>query len=104
MNWFFKAVLNFIALVVFIVVITSVRFCLFDNFDKNVYGICASCSEFIETKVEAGILLAGLFIATVILGRSVSWDEREREREREREGGGGGLIDNYMCTITYSNL
>ena len=73
MNWFIKAVLNLLALIVFIIVIVVARPCLFDNFDKTVYGICASCgNEFVSTKVEAGVLLAGLFIATVILGRSVS--------------------------------
>ena len=72
MSWIIKALLNLIALVVYIVVITGVRSCLFDNFDKTIYGICTSCNEFIETKVEASVLLVALFIATVILGRSVS--------------------------------
>ena len=71
MNWFFKAVLNLLALIIFIVVISAVNPCLFDNFDKAVYGICTHCNEFVETKVEAGVLLAALFVATVILGRSV---------------------------------
>lgn len=72
MNWIIKAILNFIVLIVFIVVISVIRPCLFDNFDKSVYGICTSCSEFVESKIEAGVLLAALFVATVILGRSVS--------------------------------
>lgn len=73
MNWFIKAMINFIALIMFVLVITVIRPCLFDNFDKTVYGICASCNnEFVGTKVEAGILMAGLFVATVFLGRSVS--------------------------------
>ena len=72
MNWIIKAVLNLIALIIFIVVVNAIRPCLFDNFDKTVYGICRSCNEFVEIRVEAGVLLAALFVATVILGRSVS--------------------------------
>ena len=72
MNWIIKAVLNLIALIVFIIVISVIRPCLFDNFDKTVYGICTSCTEFMEIKVEAGVLLVVLFLATVFLGRSVS--------------------------------
>ena len=72
MNWIIKAVLNLTALIIFIIVVSVIRPCLFDNFDKTVYGICRRCSEFVEIKVEAGVLLAALFVATVILGRSVS--------------------------------
>ena len=72
MNWIIKAVLNFIVLIIFIIVVSVIRPCLFDNFDKTVYGICRRCNEFVEIKVEAGVLLAALFVATVILGRSVS--------------------------------
>lgn len=72
MNWIIKAVLNLIALIIFIIVVSVIQPCLFDNFDKTVYGICRRCNEFVEIKVEAGVLLAALFVATVILGRSVS--------------------------------
>ena len=72
MNWIIKAVLNLIALIIFIIVVSVIQPCLFDNFDKTVYGICRRCNEFLEIRVEAGILLAALFVATVILGRSVS--------------------------------
>ena len=72
MNWIIKAVLNLIALIMFVIVISVIRPCLFDNFDKTVYGICTHCNEFVEIKVEAGVLLTVLFLATVLLGRSVS--------------------------------
>ena len=72
MNWMIKAFLNLITLIIFIIVISTIRPCLFDNFDKTVYGICTSCNEFVETKVEASVLLATLFLAILFLGRSVS--------------------------------
>lgn len=72
MNWFFKAVLNGIAFIIYVVIIASVKSCLFDNYDKSIVGICAPCERYIELKIQAGIFLSAVFVATVILGRSVS--------------------------------
>ena len=40
LNWIIKCTLNLVALIVYLVVILDVRHCLFDNYDKSVYGIC----------------------------------------------------------------
>ena len=40
LNWIIKFVINLIALVIFLVIICSHQACLFDNYDKSVYGIC----------------------------------------------------------------
>ena len=54
------------------VVITDIKHCLFDNYDKTIIGICTSCDEYVELKIQAGIFLSAVFVATVLLGRSVS--------------------------------
>lgn len=70
LNWIIKGLLNLMALVVYLVVIAEVRHCLFDNYDKSVFGICTSCHDYTQSKTTAGIFLCAVFIATVILGRS----------------------------------
>ena len=40
LNWIIKSVINVIALIIFLVIICSYQACLFDNYDKSVYGIC----------------------------------------------------------------
>lgn len=40
LNWIIKCTLNLLALIVYLVIILDVRHCLFDNYDKSVYGIC----------------------------------------------------------------
>ena len=72
MNWLIKALLNLSAFIVYTVVVTEIRSCLFDNFDKTVFGICTSCDQFIETKTYSIILIFTVFCATVLLGRHVS--------------------------------
>lgn len=72
MNWLIKCLLNLIAFVVYAVVVLDIRSCLFDNYDKTVFGICTSCDQFIETKISSSILLFTVFCATVLLGRHVS--------------------------------
>ncbi len=71
MNWLIKALLNLLVFCVYAIVAASVNACLFDNFDKTVYGMC-SCDQFIETKNSSIILLFIVFCATVLLGRHVS--------------------------------
>lgn len=72
MNWLYKALLNLIAFIVYTVVVIDIRSCLFDNYDKTIYGICTSCDLFIDTKTYSSILLFTVFCATVLLGRHVS--------------------------------
>ena len=74
MNWMIKASMNLIAFVVYVSVIAGARHCLFDNYDLNVFGICSACEQHVQSKVIAGIILAAMFLATVVLGRSVRMD------------------------------
>lgn len=71
MNWIIKTLLNLILFIVYTIVVIGIRSCLFDNLDKNVFGICTSCDQFLETKVSSVVLLFILFCATVCLGRHV---------------------------------
>lgn len=75
MNWLIKFLLNLIAFIVYAVVVLDIRNCLFDNYDKVVFGFCTSCDQFIETKTSSSILLFTVFCATVLLGRHVSYLE-----------------------------
>lgn len=72
MNWIYKALLNLAAFIVYTVVVVGTRSCLFDNYDKTIFGICTSCDQFIETKIYSSILLSTVLCATVLLGRHVS--------------------------------
>lgn len=72
MNWLIKAVLNIIAFIVYIIVVVGVRNCLFDNFDKTVFGFCTNCQQYEETKSSSAILLSAVLCATIVLGRHVS--------------------------------
>lgn len=72
LNWLIKALLNLVAFVLYVAVVVGVRSCLFDNYDKSVFGICTNCNEYIETKSSSSILLFLVFVATVMLGRHVS--------------------------------
>jgi len=40
LNWIIRSLLNLIALVIYLIVILFIQSCLFDNYDKSVYGIC----------------------------------------------------------------
>jgi hypothetical protein len=71
MNWLIKCLLNLLAFIVYAVVVLDVASCLFDNYDKTVFGFCTSCDDFIETKVSSTVLLFTVFCATVLLGRHV---------------------------------
>lgn len=71
MNWLIKFILNLTAFIIYAVVVIDIRSCLFDNYDKTVYGLCTSCNQFIETKISSLILLLTVFCATVLLGRHV---------------------------------
>ncbi len=72
MNWLIKFVLNLAAFIVYAVVVLDIRSCLFDNYDRTVFGICTSCKQYNETKISSTILLFTVFCATVLLGRHVS--------------------------------
>lgn len=72
MNWLYKAMLNLIAFIVYTVIVNVTRSCLFDNFDKTIYGYYTDCDLFIETKISSSILLATVLCATILLGRHVS--------------------------------
>ena len=72
MNWLIKFLLNLLAFIIYAVVVLDVRSCLFDNYDKSVFGFCTSCDDYIETKISSSILLFTVFCATVLLGRHVS--------------------------------
>ena len=72
MNWLIKFLLNLSAFIVYAVVVLNIRSCLFDNYDKTIFGICTSCDEYIETKISSSILLFTVFCATFLLGRHVS--------------------------------
>ena len=72
MNWLYKALLNLIAFIVYTVVVLGTQSCLFDNYDKTIFGFCTSCDQFIETKTYSSILLFTVLCATILLGRHVS--------------------------------
>ncbi len=74
MNWLFKAVLNIIAFIIYTAIIAGSDHCLFDNYDLTVYGICAECESHPQSKWTSGVSLAAVLVATIILGRSVSWE------------------------------
>lgn len=71
LNWLIKSVLNVLAFIVYLVVVLEISACLFDNFDKSVYGICMKCEVYQESKVASSILLAIVVVATIFLGRQV---------------------------------
>lgn len=93
MNWLIKCSLNLVAFVVYAVVVLDVRSCLFDNYDKTIFGFCTSCDQFIETKISSSILLFTVFCATVLLGRHVDntyrmaflWKLKTQEETEEKK-------------------
>ena len=68
-----RALLSTIAVVIYILVITYIRRCIFTNYDKSVYGICWECSWIFELKDSASITLVALLGACIMLGRHVSY-------------------------------
>jgi hypothetical protein len=93
LNWIIKSTITLMAIVLYLYVIHGTRRCLFDNYDKSVYGICRSCAEYPELKGMATIVLVGLFIATVLLGRnndityrmSFLWKQRTQEEKEQKK-------------------
>ena len=71
LNWFIKSALNVAVFVVYLAVVLNISSCLFDNFDKSVYGICMKCEVYQESKVASSVLLAIVVVATIFLGRQV---------------------------------
>lgn len=57
---------------VYVTVILSAQSCLYDNYDKAVFGICWECDWMFELKDRAAIILVVLFISVAFLGRHVS--------------------------------
>lgn len=72
MNWIIKFFINLSAFIVYAVVVVDIRSCLFDNYDKTIFGYCTNCDHFVETKTHSSILLLTVFCGTVLLGRHVS--------------------------------
>lgn len=71
LNWLIKSVLNMLVFGMYLVVVLSISHCLFDNFDKSVYGICTKCDIYLESRTASSIQLAIVLVATILLGRHV---------------------------------
>ncbi|XP_065903234.1 adenylate cyclase type 6-like [Dysidea avara] len=69
LNWITKTVINLTAVSVYTGIIAGARHCLFDNFDRAVYGLCIPCTHYFQLKVESVILLWTLFLALLMIAR-----------------------------------
>lgn len=74
LNWFYKALISLVAVGVYIGVILGVQYCLYDNYDKFVFGFCWECNWIFELKYRAVIVLSMLSLFIISLGRHVSFN------------------------------
>ena len=71
LNWVYKSILTLLAATIYLVVILVVRPCLFDNYDKTIYGICWQCSWLLNLRYFAIVNIITLLLAILLLGRHV---------------------------------
>lgn len=71
LNWIYKSLMSSLAVLVYIVIVLAVRPCLFDDYDKSVYGICWDCSWIFNLKYIGVVQLLILLLAIILLGRHV---------------------------------